>query len=125
MNDKIKIPGISNPESYMLKHARFKTYIVLLFTDLNKAQIYKMHYRDSPHREIEILLSFDYLNVFIPIEHTEECYLRKPNNKNFLFKIEDKKFIHVGEKLFSFETDDQIVKHSSEHGYKDIKYPNA
>ena len=28
----------------------------------------------------------------------------------------------MGEKLFSFETDDEIVKYSSEHGYNDIKY---
>ena len=55
MNDKIKTPGLSNPESYVLKHARFIFYMVLLFTDLNKAQIYKIPYRDSPHHEIEIL----------------------------------------------------------------------
>ena len=91
--------------------------MVQLFTDLNKTQIYKMPYRDSPHREIEILMSFDYLNVFRPNEHTEDCYIRKPNNENFLFKIEDKKYIHAGEKLFSFETNDEIVKYSSEHGF--------
>ena len=44
---------------------------------------------------------------------------------SFLFKIEDKKYIHVGEKLFSFETNDEIVKYSSEHGFNDIKYPFA
>ena len=27
--------------------------------------------------------------------------------------------------MFSFETDDEIVKYSSEHGYDDIKYPFA
>ena len=62
MNDKIKIPGLSNPETYVLTHNRFNTYIVLLFTDLNKSQIYKMPYRDSPHHENEILMSFDYLH---------------------------------------------------------------
>ena len=101
MNDKIKTPGLSNPESYVLKRARFNTYMVLLFTDLNKAQIYKMAYRDSPHREIEILMSFDYLNDF---------YIRKPNNENFLIKIENKRNIHVGATYFSFETNDEIVK---------------
>ena len=125
MNDKIKIPGLSNPECYVLKHARFNTYMVLLFTDLNKGQIYKMPYRDSPHREIEIPMSFDYLNLFGPNEHTEDSYIRKPNNENFLFKIEDKKYIHVGEKLFSFEADDEIVKYSSEHGSNNIKFPLA
>ena len=125
MNDNILTPGLSNPESYMLKYARFNTYMVLLFTDSKGAQIYKMPYRDSPHQEIEILLSFDYQHLFRPNEHTEDYRIRKPNNANFLFKIEDKKYIHVGEKFFSFETDEQISEYCSEHGYNDIKYPFA
>ena len=52
-------------------------------------------------------------------------FIRKPNNENFLFKIENKKHIHVGEKLFSFETNDEIVEFFSEHGYIDIKFPFA
>ena len=63
--------------------------------------------------------------MFRPNEHTEDYHLRKPNNANFLFKIEDKNYIHVGENLFSFETDDEIVKYSSEHGHHDVKYPIA
>ena len=31
----------------------------------------------------------------------------------------------MGEKLFSFETNDEIVEYSSEHGYNDIKFPFA
>ena len=121
----IKTPGLNNPETYVLTHNRFNTYMVLIFTDLNKAQIYKIPFRDSPHHEIEILMSFDYLHLFRPNEHTEDYHIRKPNNANFLFKIEDKKYIHVGKNLFSFETDDEIVKYSSEHVYNDIKYPYA
>ena len=99
--------------------------MVLLFTDLNKAQIYKMPYRDGPHREIEMVMSFDYLNLIRSTEHTEDYYIRKPNNENFLFKIGVKKYLHVGEKLFSFETNDEIAKYSSEHGYNDIKFSFA
>ena len=120
-----KTPGLNNPETYVLTHNRFNTYIVLIFTDLTKAQIYKILYRDSPHHEIEILMSFDYLHLFRPNEHTEDYHVRKPNDANFLFKIEDKKYIHIGENLFSFETDDEIVKYSSEHGHNDVKYPFA
>ena len=70
MND-LKTPGLSNPETYVLKYARFKNYIVLLSTDLSKVQIYKMPHRDSPHREIEILMSFDCLRL-LTNEHTED-----------------------------------------------------
>ena len=125
MNDKIETPGLRNPKSYVLTHSRFNTYMVLLFTDLNKAQIYKMPYRDSPHHEIEILMSFDYLNVFRPNENTGDYHSRKPNNAYFPFKIKNKKYIHVGKNLFIFETNDELVRYSSEHGYNDIKYPYA
>ena len=132
MNDKLekiildlKTPGLSKPEIHVLTHNRFNTYMVLLFTDLNKAQIYKIPYRDSPHHELEILMSFDYLHLFRPNEHREDYHIRKPNDENFLFKIEDKKYIHVGDKLFSFETNDEIVKYSSEHGFNDVKFPFA
>ena len=74
---------MNNPETYVLTHKRFSTYMVLIFTDLKKAQIYKMPYRNSPHQEIEILIRFDYLHVFGPDESNK--------NGNFLFEIEDKK----------------------------------
>ena len=62
-------------------------------------------------------MSFDYLHVFGPDE----------NNKDgkFLFEIGDKKYIHVGEKVISFETNDEIVDNFSEHGNNDVKYPFA
>ena len=116
---------MSNLENYMLTHDRFNTYMVLLFSDLNKAQIYKLPYWDSPHHEIEILMSFHYLNVFRPNEHTENYHIRKPKNENFLFEIGEKKYIHVGEKFISFETNDEIVKYSSEHCFNDVKFPFA
>ena len=99
--------------------------MVLLISDINKAQIYKMPYRDSPHREIEILMSFDYIELFRPNEHTEDYHIRKLNNENFQFEIEDKKYIYVGEKVITFETEDIIVEYNSEHGYNDIKNPYA
>ena len=98
----------------MLTHNRFNNYMVLIFTDLNKAQIYKIPYRNSPHQELQILISFDYLHLF-----------RSKKDENFLFKIEDKKYIHVEEKLFNFERNDEIVKNSSEHGFNDVKFPSV
>ena len=125
MIDDFKTPGLNNPESYVLTHNGFIIYMVLIFTDLKKAQIYKIPYRNSPHQEIEILISFDYLHLFRPNEHAEDYHIRKPNNENFLFKIGDEKYIHVREKLFSFETNDEIVKYFSELDYNDIKFPFA
>ena len=101
----------------MITHNRFNAYIVLIFSDVKKAQIYKMPYRDSPHHEIEIVMSFDYLHMFGPVE----------NNKNgiFLLEIENKKCVHVGEKFFSFERNDEIVDNVFERGFNDVKHPFA
>ena len=126
MNDNLeKPPGLNNSETYVLKRNRFNTCMVLIFSDFKKAQIYKMPCRNSSHQEIEIVMSFNYLHLFRPNKHTEDYHIRKPNDKNFLFKIEDKKYFHVGEKFFSFETNDEIVHYSSEHGFNVVKFSYA
>ena len=106
----------------MFTYNSFFTFLLLIFNDLNKAQIYKMPCRDSPHHEIEIVMSFNYLNVLKPNDHTEDYPIRKPNDENFPFEVEDKKYIFVGEKVNSFETNDIIVKYSSELGFNDINF---
>ena len=87
MNDDFKTPGLKNPETYVLTYNIFNTYIVLIFTDLEKAQIYKMPYRDSPHHGIEIVMSFDYLHIFGSDDNNKDG--------NFLFEIENRKYVHV------------------------------
>ena len=124
MNEEIvlKTPGLNNPETYVLTHNRLNTYMVLIFSDLNKAQIYKMPCRVSPHQETEILMSFHYLNVFKPNEHTED---QQQSDENFLFEIGDRKYVYVGEEVITFETNDKIVRYSSKLGCNDVKYPYA
>ena len=70
-------------------------------------------------------MNFKKLNLFQPNEHTEDYHIRKPNNENFLFEIEDKKVFYVGENLVSFETINTILKHSSELGLNNTKYAFA
>ena len=115
--NELKTAGLNNPETYVLTHIRFNTFMVLIFTDLKKAQIYKIPYRKSPHQEIEKVMSFDYLHVFGPDENNKDG--------NFLFEIENKKYVHVGDKLFSFETNDENVDYFTEHGNNDVKYSFA
>ena len=116
MNDKlektildIKKPGLNNPVTYVLTHIRFNAYLVLFLVIQNKAQIYKMPCRVSSQDEIEIVMSSNFLNLFMPNEHTEDYHIRKPNDEKFLFQIEDKKFFYVGDKVLSFETNDMLT----------------
>ena len=85
-----KTPGLNTLETYVLTHNRFNNSLVSIFSDLNKALIYKMPYREGPHHEIEIAMSFNYLILVRPNEHSEDFYIRKPNDEIFLFQIGDK-----------------------------------
>ena len=67
--------------------------------------------RVSSHREIETetVMSFNYLKLFKPNEHTEENYIRKPNDENCLFQVKDNEKNYVGEKVISFQTEHKIA----------------
>ena len=125
MNDNLKTPGLNNPENHVLTHNRFNTYRVLIFTDLKEAQIYKLPYTDSPHHEIEMVIKFNYQHLFKPFDFYEKTHARIVTDENFLFKIEEKKNIFVGENVYNFETFDDINEYFSETGNNDIKYPFA
>ena len=112
-------------KTYVLKHNRLITYLVLIFSDLNKAQIFKMLYRDSAHHEIVKVMSLKYLELLKPDELTEDYHNRGPNYKNFVIEIEDIKYIYVGESLVNFQTSDKIVENFPKEGFNDINYPNV
>ena len=120
-----KVAGLNNPETNVLTHNRFYDDLVSFFSQLNKNQIYKIQYRDSPHHEIEIFESFNYLNLFEPNEHTEDYHIKKPDDKKFLFEIEDEKIVYVAENIVTFEKNDKTVKYYSNLGFNDIKFPYA
>ena len=80
-----------------------------------------MPWRVNSYREIETLMSFNYLNLFKPNEHTEHYYIRRLNDENFRFQFNDNEKVFVGEIVISFQTDDKRVKYSSELGFNDIK----
>ena len=84
------ILGKNNPEIQTLTDNRFNTYLVLTSSDLNKAQVNKTLYRDSPYHETETLMGPNYLNLFKSNEHRKDNHIRKPSD-NFFFEIEDKK----------------------------------
>ena len=51
--------------------------------------------------------------------------MRGTNDKHFLFKIEGRKIVYVGEKIISFETADMTVEYSSNDGLNDVIYSYA
>ena len=85
--------------------------MVLFFSDLNKAQVYKMRYRYSSHHKIKKLMGFNYSKLFNTI-----------GNKSFVLKNENKEYIYVGEKVIMFQTHDKLVKNFSKEGFNDIHF---
>ena len=65
----------------MLTDNRFNTYLVLIFSELNKSQFYKIAYRESPRHESEILMSLSDMNLFKPNEDKKDYHIRKPTMK--------------------------------------------
>ena len=94
MNDKVeetvfnKTPGLNNPETYVLVHNRFNIYLVLIFSVLNKTQVYKMPYRDSPHHEIEINMNFTYRMCLNQVNTQKIITLQSRTLKSFYSKLE-------------------------------------
>ena len=63
--------------------------------------------------------------MFRPNKHLERYHIRTPKHENFLFKIGDKKYLHVGESIFTFTTNSNINKYGFKYGHTNIKYPFA
>ena len=115
----------NNPETYLLSHNRFIDYLVLIFVDRKKAQIYTFPNRVDEHDVIKLIIDFQYKRLFRPNKHLERYYITKPIHENFLFKIGDKKYLHVGESVFTFTTNSNIIKYGFDYGFNDIKFPYA
>ena len=115
----------NNPELYLISHNRFVDYLVLIFVKIKKAQIYTYPNRVDEYDTIKLIIKFDYKRLFRPNKHLEHYHVTKPEDKKFLFKINDKKYLHVGESIFTFKTTGNIVKYGVEYGHNDINYPFA
>ena len=115
----------NNPETYLISHNRFIVYLVLIFVDRKKAQIYSFPNRVDEHDVIKLIIDFQYKQLFRPNKHLERYYITKPIHENFLFKISDKKYLHVGESVFIFTTNSNIIKYGFEYGFNDVTFPYA
>ena len=115
----------NNPETYLLSHNRFIDYIVLIFVDRKKAQIYTFPNRVDEHDVIKLIIDFQYKRLFRPNKHLERYHIETTKHENFLFKIGDKKYLYIGESVFTFTTNSNIIKYGFRYGFNDIKFPYA
>ena len=95
----IKPPGLNNPETYLISNNRFIDYLILIFVKKKKAQMYTFPNRVDKYGTIRLIIEFDYKRVFRPNKHLERYHITKPKDENFLFKLNDKEYLHVGESI--------------------------
>ena len=68
----IKALGFNNPKTYVLTHSRFNIFMVFIFWWFKKKLKYMKRPRKvASHFEIEILMSYNYFNMFEPNERTQ------------------------------------------------------
>ena len=126
INEQIKkTPGLNNPETYLLSNNRFIDYLVLIFVSKKKAQIYTFPNRVDEYDTIRLIIEFEYKRLFRPNNHLERYYILPHKDENFLFKIADKHYLHIGKSIFTFKSNSNIVKYGFKNGYNDSKFPFA
>ena len=116
---------LNNPETYLISNSRYVDYLVLIFVKRKKAQIYSFPNRVDEYDTIRLIIEFDYKRLFRPNKHLERYHVTEPKDESFLFKLNDKKYLHVGESIFTFKTTGNIVKYGLEYGHNDNNYPFA
>ena len=117
--------GLNNPETYLISNSRYVDYLVLIFVKRKKAQIYSFPNRVDEYDTIRLIIEIDYKRLFRPNKHLERYHVTEPKDESFLFKLNDKKYLHVSESIFTFKTTGNIVKYGLEYGHNDINYPFA
>ena len=91
---------MNNPETYLISDNRFINYLVLIFVDKKKAQIYTFPNRVDEYDTIKLIIDFQYKRLFRPNKHLERYHITKPKDESFLFKMGDKKYFML-ENLYS------------------------
>lgn len=75
---------------------------------------------DTMHYDKQLLKPQNYLDIFIGNDKGN-----KFKGNSLLFKVKDKKYIHIGYEIYSFHTPDNIIKYCSPVGNNDVPYPYA
>jgi hypothetical protein len=115
---------------YMIHDNRDQPFIVDDTKSEKNVVVYKTKLVDDEYERGTKILTTPYERLFVGDNlmkdpHYEELGWAKGNS--LLLQISDKRYIHVGDCVFSFEPveDDTIVKYYSPVGNNDVPYPYA
>ena len=90
MNDKFKTPGLNNPETNVLTHNRYNTYMVLIFTDLKRLKLIECHIETVLIKKLKWLQNF-IINIYLDLlDLKKEYMLEKKLTKTSYSKLKIK-----------------------------------
>ena len=115
-----------NQSIYLVSYVDMIIYLLLVFTNKKRAQIYSYPNIENNNNQIKLLIEFNYQKLYKLNNYKFNKPNMLPQRDRFLFRISDKTYIHVGKNIFTFESDSVITKYKADiHNYNDFEHPYA
>ena len=115
-----------NQSIYLVSYVDMIIYLLLVFTNKKRAQIYSYPNIENNNKQIKLLIEFNYQKLYKLNNYKFNKPNMIPQRDRFLFRISDKTYIHVGKNVFTFESDSVITKYKADiHNYNDFEHPYA
>ena len=89
-------------------------YLLLVFTNEKRAQIYSYPNIENKNKQIKLLIEFTYQKLYKLHNYKFNKPNMIPQRDRFLFRISDKTYIHIGKNVFTFNSNSEIIKYEAD-----------
>ena len=115
-----------NQSIYLVSYVDMITYLLLVFTNEKRAQIYSYPNIKNKNKQIKLLIEFTYQKLYKLHNYKFNKPNMLPQRDRFLFRISDKTYIHIGKNVFTFNSDSEITKYKADiHNDNDFELAYA
>ena len=113
-----------NQSIYLVSYVDMIIYLLLVFTNEKRAQIYS--YPNIENKQIKLLIEFTYQKLYKLHNYTFNKPNMIPQRDRFLFRISDKTYLHIGKNVFTFNSNSEITKYKADiRNDNDFELPYA
>ena len=111
-----------NQSIYLVSSVDMIIYLLLVFTNEKRAQIYSYPNIENKNKQIKLLVEFTYQKLYKLHNYKFNKPNMIPQRDRFLFRISDKTYIHVGKNFFTFNSNSEITKYKADiRNYNDFE----
>ena len=113
-----------NQSIYLVSYIDMIIYLLLVFTNEKRAQIYS--HPNIENKQIKLLIEFTYQKLYKLHNHTLNKPNMTPQRDRLLFTISHKTYIHIPKNVFTFNSDSEITKYKADiRNDNDFELPYA